>query len=144
MKKLTVLNSNNQYELSLEDLLQQKAVLFFFPRANTPGCTTEATDFSNLKTSFEKLGYKVYGCSNDSLKQQEKFITNRELTIDIIVDEDQELSNYFKVIGEKNMYGKTYIGIIRSTFIINDEIKEFRNIKVKNHAQTILEEIEQK
>ena len=117
-------------------------VVYFYPRDNTPGCTTESIDFSALKSDFEALGVQIIGVSKDSLKSHANFATKKELTVFLASDENSDASEQFGVWVEKNMYGKKYMGIERSTFIIlaDGTIAEaWRKVKVKGHAQAVLE-----
>lgn len=141
---MKLVNANEVKEVSIEQLHNQKTVLFFYPKANTPGWVVEATDFSGLKSEFLARGYQLIGVSRDSVKAQQNFIAKRELTIDLIADVDSELCTYFEVLKEKNMFGKSYIGIERSTFVLDENfqiIKEYRKIKVAGHAKEVLENL---
>ncbi len=120
-------------------------VVYFYPRDNTPGCTTESIDFSSLKPKFEALGAQIIGVSKDSLKSHAKFATKKELTVTLASDETTDACEQFGVWVEKNMYGKKYMGIERSTFIIlaDGTIADvWRKVKVKGHAQSVLEALE--
>ncbi|MEO1305781.1 MAG: peroxiredoxin [Pseudomonadota bacterium] len=117
-------------------------VVYFYPRDNTPGCTTESIDFSALKSEFEALDVQIVGVSKDSLKSHANFATKKELTVLLGSDEHSDASEQFGVWVEKNMYGKKYMGIERSTFVIlaDGTIAEaWRKVKVKGHAQAVLE-----
>jgi peroxiredoxin Q/BCP len=117
-------------------------IVYFYPRDNTPGCTTESIDFSALKPEFEALGVQIIGVSKDSLKSHANFKTKKELTVILASDEDSDACEQFGVWVEKNMYGKKYMGIERSTFIIlaDGSIADvWRKVKVKGHAQAVLE-----
>ncbi|MEE2929414.1 MAG: peroxiredoxin [Pseudomonadota bacterium] len=117
-------------------------VVYFYPRDNTPGCTTESIDFSSLKPEFEALGVQIIGVSKDSLKSHANFKTKKDLTVVLGSDEKSDACEQFGVWVEKNMYGKKYMGIERSTFLVlaNGEIAEvWRKVKVKGHAQAVLE-----
>ncbi len=96
-------------------------LLYFYPKDDTPGCTLEATDFTRLVPDFAKLGIEIIGVSQDSEVSHEKFCNKYDLGIQLISDEDGSLHNQFGVIGEKKNYGKVYIGVIRSTFLLNSE-----------------------
>lgn len=131
--------------VSLSSLKGQRAVLFFYPRDNTPGCTTESIDFSGLKSKFEGLGVQIIGVSKDSLKSHANFKTKKELTVTLASDEDQEACEQFGVWVEKNMYGKKYMGIERSTFLIlaDGTISDvWRKVRVKGHAMAVFEAAE--
>ena len=117
-------------------------VVYFYPRDNPPGCTTESIDFSALKSEFEALDVQIVGVSKDSLKSHANFATKKELTVLLGSDEHSDASEQFGVWVEKNMYGKKYMGIERSTFVIlaDGTIAEaWRKVKVKGHAQAVLE-----
>lgn len=116
-------------------------VVFFYPKDNTPGCTNEAKDFSALKASFEEKGYSIVGISRDSLASHEKFIEKQDLSVMLASDEDGVATDAFGVWVEKNMYGRKYMGIERSTFVIGaDGTVEhaWRKVKVKDHAKAVL------
>jgi peroxiredoxin Q/BCP len=120
----------------------KKMILFFYPKDNTPGCTTESIEFNELLPKFKKMNAEVYGISRDSLKSHDKFICKYEFKFELLSDEDQALCNLFQVIKEKNMYGKKVMGIERSTFIIDEAgvlVEEFRKVKAEGHAAFILE-----
>ena len=117
-------------------------VIYFYPKDNTKGCTTEAIEFSENKKEFEKLNTKIYGISKDSQKSHDKFIKDHNLEIDLLTDEELELIKAFDVWKKKKMYGKEYMGVERSTFIFNKEgvlVKEYRKVKVKDHVKNVLE-----
>ena len=131
--------------LKSSDLKGKKVVLYFYPKDNTPGCTTESIEFQGLKDEFEKLNTKILGISRDSIKSHEKFKDKYDFSFDLISDENEEICKAFDVIKEKNMYGKKYLGIERSTFLIDEEnilIAEWRKVKAKGHAQIVLDHIE--
>jgi peroxiredoxin Q/BCP len=128
--------------LSLEDLRPSKVVLFFYPKDNTPGCTKEAIGFSQLLAEFEAAGTKVIGISKDSIKKHDNFIAKQSLTVPLLSDENDEVSEAFDVWKEKSMYGKTYMGIERSTFLIDGTgqvVREWRKVKVPGHVEEVLE-----
>ena len=130
--------------LKSSDLKGKKLVLYFYPKDNTPGCTTESIEFQGLKDKFEKLNTKILGISRDSIKSHEKFKDKYEFSFDLISDESEEICKAFDVIKEKNMYGKKYLGIERSTFLIDEDnilIAEWRKVKAKGHAQIVLDHI---
>ena len=130
--------------LKSSDLKGKKLVLYFYPKDNTPGCTTESIEFQGLKDKFEKLNTKILGISRDSIKSHEKFKDKYDFSFDLISDESEEICKAFDVIKEKNMYGKKYLGIERSTFLIDEDnilIAEWRKVKAKGHAQIVLDHI---
>lgn len=127
--------------VKLSDYHGKKLVLFFYPKASTPGCTTESRDFSALLAEFEKAGAAVLGMSADTPKRQQNFINKQELTVDIASDESTEFLEEIGVWAEKKMYGKTFMGIIRSTFLIGPDgkvLKAWPKVKVKGHADEVL------
>jgi peroxiredoxin Q/BCP len=138
-----------QFEVTLENgsivdenfLLNKNTVLFFYPRDDTPGCTKEAINFSNLKESFSNLGIEIYGISKDNQNSHKKFITKYNLLVDLLFDHNGLMCEAFGVWKEKQMYGKTYNGIERSTFLINkcgQVIKSWRKVKVDGHVEEVL------
>ena len=139
----TLIGSDKK-EHSLKDYLGKKVVLYFYPRDNTPGCSTEACDFRDNNSTIEDMNAIVIGVSRDSLKSHDKFIEKFNLPFLLLSDENETVCNLFEVIKEKNMYGKKVMGIERSTFIINEEgilVKEYRKVKVKGHVESDLEDL---
>ncbi len=117
-------------------------VLYFYPKDNTPGCTTEGAQFRDLYPKFKKLGAIVVGCSRDSLKSHEGFKEKMAFPFDLLSDADEKLCSQFAVIKMKNMYGKKVRGIERSTFVIDADgklAKEWRGVKVPGHADEVLD-----
>ncbi|MDC0482261.1 peroxiredoxin [Gammaproteobacteria bacterium] len=136
--------STNKDEFILKDQMGSYLVMFFYPKDNTPGCTQEGLDFSNNLAKFKKLNTKIYGVSRDSIKSHDNFKNKYKYKFDLISDPDEYLCNLFDVIKEKNMYGKKYMGIERSTFIIDPKgtlIKEWRKVKVNGHSDEVLQYI---
>ena len=133
---------NNEDEiLSFSKFLGKYLILYFYPRDNTSGCTKEAKDFSSLKLEFDSLNTVVIGISSDTYESHNKFISKHDLKIELISDIDNNLCQYFGVWVEKNMYGKKFMGIERSTFLIEPSgiiIKEWRKVKVTSHAEELL------
>ncbi len=132
--------------MNLTSLLSQsdRTLLYFYPKDNTPGCTMEAQDFTRLKWDFAGLGIQIIGVSKDSLASHEKFTTSCSLGIELISDPMGELHEQFSVIGEKKNYGKAYVGVIRSTFLLDSSwniLREWRNVKATGHAEKVLREI---
>lgn len=128
--------------LSLSSLRGRKVVLFFYPKASTPGCTTESIDFSRLKPEFDAIGVTVIGGSADSPKAQSKFKDNNGLCVPLLSDESKEMLLAYGIWVEKSNYGKKYMGIERSTFLINADgtiAKVWRKVKVNGHAQAVLD-----
>lgn len=127
----------------LEQFKKGLFVVYFYPKDNTPGCTIEAQDFSHLLPAFEKQGVEVYGVSQDDEKSHKKFTDDCSLKVSLLADVDGEICNAFGVIGEKTNFGKTYIGIIRSTFFVKNGVvmKRWKSVQVKGHAQKVLDAI---
>jgi thioredoxin-dependent peroxiredoxin len=128
--------------LSLGSPSGQILVLYFYPKDNTPGCTTEGQQFRDLHPQFAKAGCAIYGVSRDSLKSHESFKTKLGLPFDLLSDVDEIACKAFDVIKMKNMYGKKVRGIERSTFVIDRQgivRREWRGVKVPGHAQEVLE-----
>jgi len=120
-------------------------VLYFYPKDNTPGCTTESAGFRDAHAQFVKAGAMVAGVSRDSLKSHESFKSKLELPFELISDPDETLCELFGVMKMKNMYGKQVRGIERSTFVIGADgslLREWRGVKVPNHVQEVLAFIE--
>lgn len=129
-------------EISLKELRGKKVILYFYPKDNTPGCTTEGQQFRDLHPQFAKAGCAVYGISRDSLKSHENFKDKLGLPFDLLSDAEEEACKAFGVIKMKNMYGKKVRGIERSTFVIDGKgivRREWRGVKVPGHAQEVLE-----
>lgn len=123
------------------DYRGKKAVLFFYPKDNTPGCTTEAMNFRDQYDAFEAAGAVVFGISRDSLKSHENFKAKLEMPFELISDADEAVCNIFDTIKMKKMYGKDVRGIERSTFLIDSKgvlRKEWRGVKVPNHVDDVL------
>ena len=106
---------------SLESQRGNWLVLFFYPKASTPGCTTESKDFSALKAEFESLDCMVWGCSGDSVRRQMNFRDKQELTVPLLADEDKAVHDVFGAWAEKKNYGRTYMGTVRSTYLIDPQ-----------------------
>jgi peroxiredoxin Q/BCP len=128
-------------EFSLNSTNQQLTVVFFFPRANTSGCTKEAVEFSELINEFQKLNTRIIGISKDTVEQQKKFREKHNLKCALGSDVDGNICNLFSVWVEKSMYGRKYMGIQRSTFLIDQNckiVKTWPKVKVPNHAKEVL------
>lgn len=128
--------------VTLADHAGQKLVLFFYPRADTPGCTREAIDFSRLAGAFAAAGTVVLGISADPLKAQEKFRDKHGLGIPLISDERHQMLEAYGAWGEKSMYGKSFLGILRTTVLVGPDGKVariWRNVRVDGHADAVLE-----
>ena len=126
----------------LADAKGRTVVLYFYPKDNTPGCTTEGQQFRDLYPEFQKLNCDVYGISRDSMKSHESFRTKMGFPFDLLSDADETACRLFDVIKMKNMYGKKVRGIERSTFVIDDRgvvRREWRGVKVPGHVEEVLE-----
>jgi len=131
--------------IDLQNFRPSPIVLFFYPRDNTSGCTREAKDFTENLRLFEDAKVSVFGISKDSIESHEKFIKKHDLAISLLSDQHGTVCEEFCVWKEKSMYGKTYMGIERSTFLINGEglvVNEWRKVKVTGHVNEVLQEIE--
>jgi thioredoxin-dependent peroxiredoxin len=127
--------------VSLADYAGQKLVLFFYPRADTPGCTKEAIDFTRLKGAFAAADTAVVGVSGDPLKAQEAFRNKHQLSVPLASDENHEMLAAYGAWGEKSMYGRTFMGILRTTVLIGADgkiIRIWRHVKVDGHADEVL------
>ena len=130
--------------IDIKDFRPNMVVLFFYPRDNTSGCTREAKDFTENIELFNNLNINVFGISKDSISSHEKFIKKQNLTIPLLSDEAGSVCEDFGVWKEKSMYGKIYMGIERSTFIIDGSgsvTHEWRKVKVANHVAEVLETV---
>lgn len=134
-------SDGNSYKIS--DFTQtEKILLYFYPKDNTPGCTKQAVGFTELQEKFLEKNIRVIGVSPDSITSHKNFIEKQDLKILLLSDKEKELATAFSAYGEKKNYGKTYIGIIRSTFLIDTKTQEilesWRNVKATGHAERIL------
>ena len=119
-------------------------VVYFYPKDSTPGCTSEACDFRDQHAALKRLGYGVVGVSLDSVKSQQKFTEKQKLNFPLIADESRELAEAFGAYGEKKMYGKTFLGVIRSTFVLDAKLKVqlvYPKVKVAGHVAQIIADI---
>ncbi|TAM50272.1 MAG: peroxiredoxin [Paraburkholderia sp.] len=132
-------------EITLSGLRGKKLVLYFYPKDNTPGCTTEGLQFRDLYPQFQKAGAEIVGVSRDSLRSHENFKAKLELPFPLIADTDETLCSLFGVIKMKKMYGKEVRGIERSTFLIDAQgvlRREWRGVKVPGHVEETLEAVQ--
>ena len=131
-------------EVSLSDLAGRPVVLYFYPRDDTSGCTKEAVAFTELMPEFEAAGAAVLGVSKDSVAKHDKFRDKHDLKVTLLSDDDSDVCERYGVWVEKSMYGKTYMGIERSTFLIDGAgtVREvWRKVKVPGHAEAVLEAV---
>ena len=141
LKGLIVKPDNTSESVSLDSLCEkQPVVLFFYPKDMTPGCTIEAQKFRDHHKEISEMGAKILGCSKDSEQSHGKFIDKHGLPYPLISDPEGEILNAFGVWGQKKMYGKTFLGTQRSTFILKDGkvIQAFPKVNVKKHAEEVI------
>lgn len=137
-------NATGDQQIRLKDLRGKNVVLYFYPKDSTPGCTTEGRDFSALHGKFKRAKTVILGVSRDSIASHEKFKEKQGFTFDLLSDPDERLCKQFDVIHEKSLYGRKFMGVVRSTFLIDVEGKlrqEWRKVKVKGHADEVLEAV---
>jgi len=140
------LPNQDEEEICLRDIKGKWIVLYFYPKDNTPGCTTEACDFTQAQPEFSKLDAIVLGVSPDSPKKHRNFIEKKELGITLLSDEDKEVCNMFGVWQLKKMCGREYMGVVRSTFIIDPDGKiayKWEKVRVKGHVEKVKEKLEE-
>jgi len=127
---------------SSKDAAGRKLVIYFYPKDMTSGCTRESQDFRDLYSAFRKAGVDIVGVSRDSVKSHDKFTEKEQLPFPLLSDEDERLCTLFDVIHEKSLYGRKYLGIERSTFLLDGTgilRREWRKVKVPGHAEEVLE-----
>lgn len=137
-------DATSDTKVSLKDLRGKNVVLYFYPKDSTPGCTTEGRDFSALHGRFKRQNTVIFGVSRDSLASHEKFKEKQGFPFELISDPDESLCRKFDVIHEKTLYGRKFMGVVRSTFLIDAEGKlrnEWRKVKVSGHAEEVLEAV---
>jgi peroxiredoxin Q/BCP len=130
--------------LAAADLRGRRTVLYFYPKDDTPGCTLEGREFTALRDAFERAGVTVYGVSPDSARSHDKFAAKCDLGIPLISDPGRLLCEALDVWKEKSMYGRTYMGVERSTFLVGPELtidREWRKVKPAGHAQEVLDAV---
>ena len=135
------LPSSNNKDFELNKSLKKYLVIYFYPRDNTPGCTNEAKDFSKLYKEFKKLNSEIIGISKDNIESHNKFISKFKIPFQLLSDEKIIALKKYGVWGEKSMYGKKFMGIKRTTVLINPKgkiIKIWNNVKVTDHAKEVL------
>ena len=140
------LDGSKGEKVSLEDYRGEKnVVLYFYPKDNTPGWTTEASEFRDLQGEFKKYDTVILGVSPDNMKSHEKFIDKVDIPFILLSDSEIEVGDMYDVFKMKNLFGKSAIGLERSTFIIDKEgklVREYRKVKAKGHAKEVLEFVE--
>ena len=138
------LPNQDEEEICLRDIKGRWIVLYFYPKDNTPGCTTEACDFTAALPDFEGLNATILGVSPDSPKKHRNFIEKKDLKITLLADEEKEVCQLFGVWQLKKNYGREYMGVVRSTFIIDPEGKiaaKWENVRVKGHVEAVKEKL---
>ncbi len=134
--------STNGNSYSLKDSIGSYVVLYFYPKDDTPGCTIETNDFNRLLTKFKKLNCEVYGISKDNIKSHNKFKEKYKIKFDLLVDDEIKIVKSYKVWAKKKFMGREFMGIVRSTFLIDPRskiVKIWGNVKIKDHAQEVLD-----
>ena len=134
--------TDGQFQLSQN--LGKKILLYFYPKDKTPGCTIEGHEFSKLKGEFDSLNVKIYGVSRDTLESHQDFKDCESYAVDLLADTEEKACKIFDVVHEKNMYGKKVWGIVRSTFLVDEQgrlIQEWRGVQAAGHAQHVLDSI---
>jgi len=135
------LEADDGSQVSLKDFLGKKVVLYFYPKDNTPGCTTEAVEFRDVAEEFEKEGAVIVGVSKDSVESHQKFKEKHDLPFTMLSDPEGKVLGLYGVWKKKSLYGRTFMGTERTTFLIDEKgivVKVYRKVKAKGHAQTCL------
>ena len=136
----------NNNSISLSDFIGKKVILYFYPKANTPGCTAQACNLRDNYDDLLKKGFKIIGVSADSVQKQNNFASKYQLPFPLIADTEKEVLKLYGAWGEKKMYGRTFEGIIRMTYVIDEKgiIEQiFNKVKTKEHSEQILEAMKQ-
>ena len=139
------LPSTSKKDYSLKDSIGKYVVIYFYPKDDTPGCTIETNDFNKLLPKFKKLNCEVLGVSKDSLKSHEKFREKYKIKFNLLADEEIKVLKKYKVWGKKKFMGREFMGIIRTTYLIDKKgkiLKVWDNVKVKDHAKEVLETLQ--
>ena len=139
------LPSTNKKEYSLKDSLGNYVVIYFYPKDDTPGCTIETNDFNKLLPKFKKLNCEILGISKDNLKSHDKFRDKYKIKFDLLADEEIKVLKKYKVWAKKKFMGREFMGIVRTTFLIDKKgkiIEIWNNVKVKDHAKEVLKTLQ--
>ena len=139
------LPSTNKKEFSLKESLGNFVVLYFYPKDDTPGCTIETNDFNKLLPKFKKLNCEILGISKDNLKSHDKFRDKYKIKFDLLADEEKKVLKKYKVWAKKKFMGREFMGIVRTTFLIDKKgkiLKVWENVKVKDHAKEVLKTLQ--
>ena len=137
--------ATSEQVISNQTYKDKNVVIYFYPKDSTPGCTTEGQEFRDNYKKFKKYNTEILGVSRESIKSHENFESKQNFPFELLSDPDEKVCNAFDVMKMKSMYGRQYMGVDRSTFIVNDQgkiIKEWRSVKVKRHVQEVLETVE--
>ncbi|WP_130537579.1 peroxiredoxin [Thiomicrorhabdus indica] len=136
------IEATGEKTITQEDFLGKYTVVYFYPKDSTPGCTTEGLDFTSLHSEFSQLNTQIFGVSMDSMKRHDNFKTKQNFSFELLSDPEGEFCNLFGTYQLKKNFGKEYMGIVRTTFLISPEgkvIQVWPNVKVKDHAKNVLE-----
>ena len=136
------LPSTSKKDYSLQDSIGNYVIIYFYPKDDTPGCTTETNDFNKLLPKFKKLNCEILGISKDNLNSHEKFKNKYKIKFDLLADEEKKVLKKYKVCAKKKFMGREFLGIVRTTFLIDKKgkiLKIWHNVKVNGHAQEVLE-----
>ncbi len=128
--------------INLKDYEGKKLILYFYPKDNTPGCTAEACNLNDNYSMWLEKGFDVVGVSPDSVESHQKFIAQKELKFDLIADTEKKMLQDYNAWGEKNMYGRKYMGVLRKTYVIDEEgiiLEIFKKVKTKDHTNQIID-----
>ena len=139
------LPSTNKKEYSLKDSIGNYVIIYFYPKDDTPGCTIETNDFNKLLPKFKKLNCEILGISKDNLKSHDKFRDKYKIKFDLLADEEIKVLKKYKVWAKKKFMGREFMGIVRTTFLIDKKgktLKVWNNVKVKDHAKEVLETLQ--
>lgn len=139
------LPATGEQTLGTSDFKGRNLVIYFYPKDNTPGCTTESQGFTEHYSAFQNANTDILGVSRDGIKSHENFKAKFDMPFDLLSDKEEALCNYFDVIKEKNMYGRKVMGIERSTFLIDADgvlRQEWRKVRVPGHVEAVLEAVE--
>ena len=139
------LPSTNKKDYNLKDSLGNYVIIYFYPKDDTPGCTIETNDFNKLLPKFKKLNCEILGISKDNLKSHDKFRLKYKIKFDLLADQEIKVLKKYKVWAKKKFMGREFMGIVRTTFLIDKKgkiIKIWDNVKVKDHAKEVLETLQ--
>tara|TARA_Y100000996_G_scaffold310773_1_gene247230 strand:+ start:26 stop:496 length:471 start_codon:yes stop_codon:yes gene_type:complete len=139
------LPSTSKKDYSLKDSIGKYVIIYFYPKDDTPGCTTETNDFNKLLPKFKKLNCEILGISKDNLNSHEKFKNKYKIKFDLLADEEKKVLKKYKVWAKKKFMGREFLGIVRTTFLIDKKgkiLKIWNNVKVNGHAREVLETLE--